>query len=284
MKNEGFITIRDLIKWGNRDINSYEKLGIEGYILLAEKLSNKDDKEVVKKIIESHLKNKICLSKDFINDYYEKYVKEKFLLKNENYKKIKFTKSMYRMITLIDKAISNHEAVLLIGDTGTGKNLSVEFIAEKYNRKLITINCHENMDTNDFLGSLRSNTNNTINNNDNSKDHNNNNNEHNLFEWIDGPITTSMKNGNFVLIDEIDLVLDSVLERMNSIFEADSVLVLSEKNINDNVEIIKPYQNYAIISTICLKGNEAKKEFSQIDLIKFFFNEILTKILLFQFF
>ena len=59
------------------------------------------------------------------------------------------------MITLIDKAISNHEAVLLIGDTGTGKNLSVEFIAEKYNRKLITINCHENMDTNDFLGSLR---------------------------------------------------------------------------------------------------------------------------------
>ena len=87
-----------------------------------------------------------------------------------------------------------------------------------------------------------------------------------------------MKNGNFVLIDEIDLVLDSVLERMNSIFEADSVLVISEKNINDNVEIIKPYQNYAIISTICLKGNEAKKELSQIDLIKFFFNEILTKI------
>ena len=91
------------------------------------------------------------------------------------------------------------------------------------------------------------------------------------------------KNGNFVLIDEIDLVLDSVLERMNSIFEADSVLVISEKNINDNV-VIKPYQNYAIISTICLKGNEAKKELSQIDLIKFFFNEILTKILLFQFF
>ena len=78
-----------------------------------------------------------------------------------------------------------------------------------------------------------------------------------------------MKNGNFVLIDEIDLVLDSVLERMNSIFEADSVLVLSEKNINDNV-VIKPYQNYAIISIICLKGNEAKKELSQIDLIKIF--------------
>ena len=50
---------------------------------------------------------------------------------------------------------------------------------------------------------------------------------------------------------------------MNSIFETDSVLVLSEKNINDNVEIIKPHQNFAIISTICPKGNEAKKELSQ---------------------
>ncbi len=278
-KNEGFITIRDLIKWGNRDIQTYEKLGIEGYILLAEKLSNKEDKDIVKKIIESHLKGKINLSKDYINNYYENYIKSKFFSeKKENDLKIKFTQSMNRIITLIDKAISNHEAVLLIGETGTGKTLSVEYLSQIYNRKLITINCHENMDTNDFLGSLRSNTNNTINNNDNSKDYNNNNNEHNLFEWIDGPITTSMKNGNFVLIDEIDLVLDSVLERMNSIFEADSVLVISEKNINDNVEIIKPYQNYAIISTICLKGNEAKKELSQIDLIKFFLNEILTKI------
>ena len=35
-KNEGFITIRDLIKRGNRDTQTYEKLGIEGYILLAE--------------------------------------------------------------------------------------------------------------------------------------------------------------------------------------------------------------------------------------------------------
>ena len=35
-KNEGFITIRDLIKGGNRDTQNYEKLGIEGYILLAE--------------------------------------------------------------------------------------------------------------------------------------------------------------------------------------------------------------------------------------------------------
>ena len=34
---------------GNRDTQTYEKLGIEGYILLAELLSNKEDKDISKK-------------------------------------------------------------------------------------------------------------------------------------------------------------------------------------------------------------------------------------------
>jgi midasin len=159
-KNEGFITIRDLIKWGSRDIDSYEKLAMEGFILLGEKLSNKEDKEMVRKIIEKNLKQKkIKLDVETINKYYEDYVQNKFLkdnINNDINKEIKFTKSIERIITLVDKAISNNEAVLLIGDTGTGKTLSIEYLANYYKRKLTTINCHENMDTNDFLGSLRS--------------------------------------------------------------------------------------------------------------------------------
>ena len=236
-KNEGFITIRDLIKWGSRDIDSYEKLAIEGFILLGEKLSNNDDKEMVRKIIEKNLRQKkIKLDNETINNYYTNYVQKKF----GNLNKIKFTKSIERIITLIDKSISNHEAVLLIGDTGVGKTLSLEYLSSFYKRKLTTINCHENMDTNDFLGSLKSCVNS-----------NNNTNNKSLFEWVDGPITSAMKEGHIVILDEIALVMDSVLERMNSIFETDSVLVLSEKNINDNVEIIHPHQNFNIIGTIC---------------------------------
>ena len=66
-----------------------------------------------------------------------------------------------------------------------------------------------------------------------------------------------------VIMDEIVLVIDSVLERMNSIFEADSVLVLSEKNLNDNVEIIHPHKNFCVIGTICPSVSEGKKELSQ---------------------
>ena len=258
-KNEGFITIRDLIKWGSRDIDSYEKLAIEGFILLGEKLSNNEDKEMVRKVIEKNLKQKkIKLDIDTINHYYSNYVCSKFLKNinedeiSNNKLNIKFTKSIERIITLVDKAISNHEAVLLIGDTGVGKTLSIEYISNFYKRKLITINCHENMDTNDFLGSLKSCVNSNINNNNKS-----------LFEWVDGPITSAMKEGHIIVLDEIALVMDSVLERMNSIFETDSVLVLSEKNINDNVEVIRPHQNFCIIGTICPSALEGKKELSQ---------------------
>ena len=76
-------------------------------------------------------------------------------------------------------------------------------------------------------------------------------------------MTSAMKEGHIIILDEIALVMDSVLERMNSIFETDSVLVLSEKNINDNVEIIHPHKNFCIIGTICPSALEGKKELSQ---------------------
>ena len=107
------------------------------------------------------------------------------------------------------------------------------------------------MDTNDFLGSLKSCVNSNTNNNKS------------IFEWVDGPMTSAMKEGHIIILDEIALVMDSVLERMNSIFETDSVLVLSEKNINDNVEIIHPHKNFCIIGTICPSALEGKKELSQ---------------------
>ena len=211
---------------------------------------------MVRKVIEKNLKQKkIKLDNDTISNYYTNYIRNKFL-QNVNdinsIRNIKFTKSIERIITLDDKAFSNHEAVLLIGDTGVGKTLSIEYISNYYKKKLTTINCHENMDTNDFLGSLKSCVNS-----------NNNTNNKSIFEWVDGPITSAMKEGHIVVLDEIALVMDSVLERMNSIFETDSVLVLSEKNINDNVEVIHPNKNFCIIGTICPSALEGKKELSQ---------------------
>lgn len=50
-----------------------------------------------------------------------------------------------------------------------------------------------------------------------------------LFEWADGPIVRSMKNGSLLLLDEMSLAEDAVLERLNSVLEPSRTLTLAEK-------------------------------------------------------
>lgn len=43
--------------------------------------------------------------------------------------------------------------------------------------------------------------------------------------WHDGPLVQAMKDGSLFLVDEISLADDSVLERLNSVLEAERKLV-----------------------------------------------------------
>ena len=50
-----------------------------------------------------------------------------------------------------------------------------------------------------------------------------------LFEWADGPLVQSMKEGHLILLDEMSLAEDAVLERLNSVLEPSRTLVLAER-------------------------------------------------------
>lgn len=50
-----------------------------------------------------------------------------------------------------------------------------------------------------------------------------------LFEWVDGPLVTSMKKGCMLLLDEMSLAEDAVLERLNSVLEPSRTITLAEK-------------------------------------------------------
>ena len=55
----GFITPRDLFRWANRfrkDGRSYEDLARDGYFLLAERLRNDNEKNIVQEVLEKHLR------------------------------------------------------------------------------------------------------------------------------------------------------------------------------------------------------------------------------------
>lgn len=82
-----------------------------------------------------------------------------------------------------------------------------------------------------------------------------------IFEWQDGVLINAMKEGGLLLIDEISLANDSVLERLNSVFETERTLVLAEK-ANKSVIKIVGHPNFSIVSTMNPSGDFGKKELS----------------------
>jgi len=70
-----------------------------------------------------------------------------------------------------------------------------------------------------------------------------------------------MKQGGLLLIDEISLANDSVLERLNSVFETERTLVLAEKASTSVIKIVGA-EGFGIVSTMNPSGDFGKKELS----------------------
>ena len=85
-----------------------------------------------------------------------------------------------------------------------------------------------------------------------------------LFEWVDGPLVTAMKEGAMFLVDEISLADDSVLERLNSVLEPEQMILLAEKGGGDGssneVEQVNASQGFQVFATMNPGGDFGKKE------------------------
>lgn len=81
------------------------------------------------------------------------------------------------------------------------------------------------------------------------------------FEWCDGPLVLAMKNGDMILIDELNLADDAVLERLNSVLEPGRTLTLAEK-AGAGAEVIKAHPSFRIVATMNPGGDFGKKELS----------------------
>jgi midasin len=67
--------------------------------------------------------------------------------------------------------------------------------------------------------------------------------------------------GGLLLIDEISLANDSVLERLNSVFEADRTLMISEKSSKEAVKVVG-HPKFRMVATMNPSGDFGKKELS----------------------
>ena len=100
-------------------------------------------------------------------------------------------------VEVFEHSYKNKIPFLLKGPTGTGKSRFIEYMAHKLEKKLITIACHEETSSTDLIGRYIIKGAETI--------------------WLDGPLTTAVKEGAIIYLDEIAEARPDVIVSIHSL-------------------------------------------------------------------
>ncbi|WKX90319.1 hypothetical protein Q1695_009285 [Nippostrongylus brasiliensis] len=235
---DGLMTLRDVFRWAKRLVTDntcddwLQILANHGYFLLAGRCRNQKDVAAVVEVLESELKRKVEPDRLFASN-------SPYMPTDIDTEGVVMTMGMRRMLVMTQQAWLRNEAVLMIGETGGGKTSLAQVIGRG---RLLTINCHEKTETADLLGRLRPR-------------------ENGGFAWSDGVVISAMKAGSALLVDEISLAEDSVLERLNPLFEEDRTLLLSDAGVDAHA--VSACDGFQIIATMNPGGDYGKKELSK---------------------
>lgn len=126
---------------------------------------------------------------------------------------------------MIAMDIRDERKVLLVGETGTGKTSLINQIGARCNQPVLRQNLNGQTTISDFVGFWT------------AKD--------GSMEWIDGVLPLAMREGFWLILDEIDFAEPHILSVLNSVLEEKGALTLKEKGH----EIVKPHPNFRIFAT-----------------------------------
>jgi midasin len=151
-QKNSFATLRDLFRWALRKADNREQLAINGYLLLAERVRNPQEKAAVKRVIEEVMKVNILEQEIYSTP---KLVPHLEGGDNISFNRVIWTPSMRRLYTLVSRAIENNEPVLLIGETGCGKTQLCQALSASLGKHLEILNAHMNTEAGDLIGAQR---------------------------------------------------------------------------------------------------------------------------------
>eukprot|EP00171_Calliarthron_tuberculosum_P020741 IDg20741t1 len=147
----GFVTARDLFRWGARTPSSRKELAVYGFFLLGERARNQLERDVVREVLSAKIGVDIDLLSDsvlygtlYCSEITKRNASPSFhdsdiVFKKETVKacmkqlQISSTPHMARMVTLLMHCAFYNEPALLVGPTGTGKTSACNLIAALMN-------------------------------------------------------------------------------------------------------------------------------------------------------
>jgi midasin (ATPase involved in ribosome maturation) len=119
------------------------------------------------------------------------------------------------------RAMKIHRPILIEGPPGVGKSSLIANLAASTGHKLVRINLSEHSELSDLLGSDLPVSSSSSSDSDSSS-------SSARFKWYDGIFLTAMKQGYWVLLDELNLAPQNVLEGLNACFDHRSEVFLPE--------------------------------------------------------
>ena len=121
--------------------------------------------------------------------------------------------------------ILENKRVMLIGHTGAGKTSFIEQVAARARYGVLRSNMNGQTTAGDFVGFWTVKGGETI--------------------WVDGVLPTAMREGLWLIVDEIDFAEPSILAALTAVLEPQGRLVLKEKGH----EIVEPHPDFRLFAT-----------------------------------
>jgi len=137
-------------------------------------------------------------------------------------------------------SIHSADNVLLTGEAGTGKTSMIEQLAARINQPVLRVNLNGETRIGDFLG--RINVIATAGKGSETK-------------WVDGILPLAMKQGMWLILDEIDMGEPNILSLLHPILEPGGRLVLKE---NEGEEV-RPHPNFRVFGTANGVGSQTNR-------------------------
>jgi len=127
-------------------------------------------------------------------------------------------------------AISKQKNTLLVGPTGCGKSFLVQELAKKERKKLRTVNCDNELDKTELVGHYE-----IVSDGKTS-----------ITEWVKGILTRAMEDGDWIVLDEVNMAHSEVLSVMHQALDHRRTLTIKEHR----EEEIKAHPDFRVFATM----------------------------------
>jgi midasin len=131
-----------------------------------------------------------------------------------------------KLIDLARIILTRRFPILIEGPTSSGKTSSVEYLAKRTGHRFIRINNHEHTDIQEYIGSYVSDP------------------LTGKLVFKDGLLVRALRNGDWIVLDELNLAPTDVLEALNRLLDDNRELIIPETQ-----EVVRPHPHFMLFAT-----------------------------------